>query len=135
MELEFRKLRKRDLEPQETGYYFKGEFVHKHFNKSLDILRNKISHLPLEEKKKTDEWKVIKYYYDRQTEITKKIHNKKKGYYKKINERVRQNRIFKMEQKIYELEERKNNIIKDIIKDFDERTEIIKSNIKKLNEL
>ena len=130
MKLEFRKFRKRDLEPQETGYYFKGEFVHRLLNKSLDILREKIKDLSLEEKHKTDEWKVLRYYYDRQTEITKKIHNKKKDYYKKINEKVKQNRIFKMEQKIEELEERKTQLIEE----FDNRINKIQKEIKELND-
>ena len=111
MKLEFRKHRKRDIEPQETGYYLKNEFLHRHLNKSLGILRERIKDLTLEEKQKTDEGKVLRFYYEKQTEITKKTELKKKDYYKSLGEKAKQTKIFNLGLRIENLEQRKNKQI------------------------
>jgi hypothetical protein len=130
MELEFKKYRKRDIEPTKEGYYFKGKFLNRYLNDSLQILRERIKGLSEEKKIKTKEYKVIRFYYERQTEITKKIHEKKKDYYKTISIRAKQNIILKLNLKIREIEDRKINLIKE----FDNRINNIKEEINKLQD-
>jgi len=128
MKLKYKKHKKREPEQYETGYYFKDEFVHRLLSKSLDILRDRVKNLTLEERHKTDEWKVLRYYYDRQTEITKRINEKKQDYYKTLGEKARLTKIFNLNLRIRSLENRKLKQI-DF---FNEKIEEIKKEIKKL---
>ena len=128
MKLEYKKHKKREPEQVETGYYFKGEFIHRLLNKSLDILRDRVKDLTLEERHKTEEWKVLRYYFDRQTEITKRIHEKKKEYYKSLGGKARLTKIFNLNLRIGSLEDRKLKQI-DF---FNEKINEVKKEIKKL---
>lgn len=130
MKLEYKKYRVRDIEPTETGYYFKGELLSRTLTESLRILRERVKDLPHEDKIKTDEWAVIHYYYDRQTKITKRIHKKKKDYYKKLGEKAKLSKIYNLKLKIDSLKERKLKYISF----YDDKIKEVKKEIKKVEE-
>jgi len=59
VKLEFKKPQKRLGESFEIGYYFKGEFLSRYKQEALKILRDRVKDLTIEERDKTDEWKII----------------------------------------------------------------------------
>jgi len=110
-QLEYFKFKKTDVTPRKTGYYFKGEFLDKKLMDSLNILRERISHLDFWEKEKTDEWKVIIYYHNRQQKISKKIHNTKKDYFKLVSKEAKKQKIQRKQQRIEVLMAKKERAI------------------------
>lgn len=110
------------------GYYFKGVLLSRYKTEAIEILRSRVDNLSEDNRNKTDEWKVITEEYEKSCEKTRKTHEKKQGYYKKIGERVRLRKIEGLKFRIQDVRERKEKVMQD----FDSR---INKLIIELNEL
>ena len=128
VKLIFKKPKIRFGENFEKGYYFKGEFLSRYKTEAIRILRERVEGLSIEERDKTDEWKIIHQEYLKSIERTKKINKTKQPYYKKQRERIIKRKIILLKEKINYLEWMK----KEKMKEFDERIILIKNEITKL---
>jgi hypothetical protein len=95
------------------GYYFKDILLSRYKNLAIQTLRMRVENLPEEERNKTEEWKVVTEECLKSCERTKKIHEHKQGYYRKIGERVRLRKIEALKFRIQDTRERKEKVISD----------------------
>lgn len=121
-----------------TGYYLGNEYLSKHKNEAITILRMRIekagdevgdrSRTAWEKGKELcpEEWEAVNIEFQKVRERVAKINEKKKPYYAKMNERVTERRITNLNERINYLEEKKKRIILDI----DDKINLIKEEIK-----
>jgi len=133
MELEFIKQKKSQGICEETGYYFKKEFLSRYKTKAIEILRKRIEDAGDGDFIKgkdiaVDEWKVINKEYIKSCEKTKKTNQTKKPYWNKLKDRTIQRRIIRLGEKISDLEDRK----KEIIEDYNNRINLVEKEIEQL---
>lgn len=133
MGLEFIKQKKSQGICEETGYYFKKEFLSKYKTKAIEILRKRVKDAGDGDFIKgkdiaVDEWEVINKEYIKSCEAIKKTNQTKKPYWDKIRKRTLQRRIVRLGEKINDMKERK----KERIWDFDERINKIYIEIDKI---
>jgi len=125
-----------------TGYYFGSEFLSKHKNEAITILRMRIekagdevgdrSRTAWEKGKEVcpEEWEAVRLEFLKVRERVAKINEKKKPYYAKMNERAVERRITNLQERINYLEEKKKKIILEI----DDKINLIKEEIKDAGE-
>jgi len=126
MELIFIKQKKSQGIYEETGYYFKKEFLSRYKTKAIKILRERVLKAGKGDFDKgkniaRDEWEVIHQEYLKSVEATKKTNITKKPYWAKQRIRVFRNKTNRLLEKARYLEEKKQ----DEIKDYDERIRLV----------
>lgn len=119
----------------ECGYYFKGEFVSRYKTKAMEILRARIKELSDDEKKKTDELKVLNQEYLKQTEKNKKTYVKQLAFHKRIREAQKPARILKLKAEIELWKSRMNERIKDVQNRYAHKIKFLENELAKENEV
>jgi len=115
----------------ETGYYFKDEFLNRYKAKAIEILRKRVieagnGNFEAGKDKALDEWEVIHDEYLKSVETTKKINQSKKWYWDKLKKRTLQRKINRLNEKIEDIKNQKE----DAIKFHEERIEKVQEEIK-----
>ena len=133
MELKYIKQTKSKGIYDETGYYFKGEFLNRYKTKAIEILRARVEKAGGGDFVKgkniaKDEWNVIHKEYLKSCDATNKTNMTKKPYYENMKRRMLERKIFTLNQKIEGLGLRKQ----EMNKDYDDKIEMI---IKIINDI
>jgi hypothetical protein len=118
---------------EETGYYFKNEFLDRYKTKAIEILRARIKEagngdFVAGKEKAPEEWAVIHEEYLKSVEATKKTNHTKKPYWDMLRKRTLQNRIHKLRDKIEWIEERRQQAVLE----FDERIKVVEKEIQNI---